>query len=76
MAEPGAARGVEAIPATLADSLMSRLDRLSTARRWRSGPGAWTEFAYPLLAATAGLDDAALRQGLRPGRSGNPLRAR
>ena len=29
--EPGAARTVEAIPATLADSLMDRLDRLSTA---------------------------------------------
>ncbi len=33
MAEPGAARGVEAIPASLADSLMERLDRLSRARR-------------------------------------------
>ena len=30
--EPGAARGVEAIPASLADSLMARLDRLSTAK--------------------------------------------
>src|SRR5205814_1003061 len=30
--EPGAARGVEAIPASLADSLMGRLDRLSTAK--------------------------------------------
>ena len=30
--EPGAARGVEAIPASLADSLMGRLDRLSAAK--------------------------------------------
>src|SRR6185503_4015886 len=30
--EPGMARGVEAIPATLADSLMARLDRLSSAK--------------------------------------------
>jgi predicted ATPase len=32
LVEPGAARGVEAIPATLADSLMGRLDRLSAAK--------------------------------------------
>src|SRR5689334_15064630 len=30
--EPGAARGVEGIPASLADSLMGRLDRLAAAK--------------------------------------------
>jgi len=65
MAEPGVARGVEAIPATLADSLMSRLDRLSTAKEVAQRAAVLgREFAYPLLAATAGLDEAALRQGL------------
>jgi hypothetical protein len=37
VAEPGAARGADAIPSTLAGSLMARLDRLSRRRRWRSG---------------------------------------
>ncbi len=67
--EPGAARGVEAIPATLADSLMARLDRLSAAKESarevaQQAAVLGREFGYPLLAATAGLDDAALRRGL------------
>ncbi len=63
--EPGAARGVEAIPATLADSLMGRLDRLSTAKEVAQRAAVLgREFGYPLLAATAGMDEAALRQGL------------
>src|SRR5712691_1838102 len=63
--EPGAARGVEAIPASLADSLMARLDRLSTAKEVAQRAAVLgREFGYPLLAAVAGLDEAALRQGL------------
>ena len=78
MAEPGAARGVEAIPATLADSLMARLDRLSTAKEVAQRAAVLgREFGYPLLAAMAGMDEAALRHGLgAPGRGGDPLRAR
>ncbi len=63
--EPGAARDVEAIPATLADSLMARLDRLSTAKEVAQRAAVLgREFGYPLLAAMVGLDEAALRQGL------------
>ncbi len=63
--EPGVARGVEAIPATLADSLMARLDRLSTAKEVAQQASVLgREFSYPLLAATAGLEEATLRQGL------------
>ncbi len=65
LAESGAARGVEAIPATLADSLMARLDRLSTAKEVAQRAAVLgREFGYSLLAATAGMDDAALRHGL------------
>jgi tetratricopeptide (TPR) repeat protein len=63
--EPGAARAVEAIPATLADSLMARLDRLATAKEVAQRAAVLgREFSYPLLAAVAGLEAAALRQGL------------
>jgi tetratricopeptide (TPR) repeat protein len=63
--EPGAGRGVDAIPATLADSLMARLDRLSTAKEVAQRAAVLgREFSYPLLAAMAGLEEAALRQGL------------
>ena len=63
--EPGAARGVEAIPASLADSLMGRLDRLSTAKEVAQRAAVLgREFGYPLLAATVGMDEPALRQGL------------
>jgi class 3 adenylate cyclase/predicted ATPase len=65
MAEPGAARGVEAIPASLADSLMARLDRLSAAKEVAQRAAVLgREFAYPLLAAMVGMDEAALRHGL------------
>jgi class 3 adenylate cyclase/predicted ATPase len=65
LAEPGAARGVEAIPASLADSLMARLDRLSTSKEVAQRAAVLgREFGYPLLAATAGMDEAALRHGL------------
>ena len=42
MAEPGAARGVEAIPATLADSLMARLSALDGEGSGAAGGGAGT----------------------------------
>jgi predicted ATPase len=65
VAEPGAARGADAIPSTLAGSLMARLDRLSTAKEVAQRAAVLgREFAYPLLAAVADLEDAALRQGL------------
>ncbi len=69
MMEPGAvhavARGVEAIPASLADSLMARLDRLSTAKEVAQRAAVLgREFGYPLLAAMVGMDEAALRHGL------------
>ena len=63
--EPGAAWNVEAIPASLADSLMARLDRLSTAKEVAQRAAVLgREFGYPLLAAMAGLNEAALRHGL------------
>src|SRR4029077_8434613 len=65
MAEPGVARGVEAIPASLADSLMARLDRLSAAKEVAQRAAVLgREFAYPLLAAMVGMDEAALRHAL------------
>src|SRR5262245_54791614 len=65
VAEPGAARGADTIPATLADSLMARLDRLSTAKEVAQRAAVLgREFSYALLAAIAALDEAALRQGL------------
>ena len=68
MAEPGAAHGVAAIPASLADSLMARLDRLSTAKEVAQRAAVLgREFGYPLLAAMMempGMDEAILRHGL------------
>ena len=76
--EAGTARSMEAIPASLADSLMARLDRLSTAKEVAQRAAVLgREFGYPLLAAMAGMDEAALRHGLgAPGRRGDRLRAR
>ena len=63
--EPGVAHGVEAIPASLADSLMGRLDRLSAAKEVAQRAAVLgREFGYPLLVAMAGMDEAALRHGL------------
>jgi predicted ATPase len=63
--DPGTARSVEAIPATLADSLMGRLDRLSATKEVAQRAAVLgREFSYRLLAAVAGLDEAALRHGL------------
>src|SRR4029077_6264932 len=65
VAEPGAARGADAIPTTLAGSLMARLDRLSAAKEVAQRAAVLgREFGYPLLAAVAGMEDAGLRQGL------------
>src|SRR5262249_20112175 len=70
--EPGAARSVAAIPATLADSLMARLDRLSAAKEVAQRAAVLgREFGYPLLAATAGRHEAAPPHRLaRPGDPG------
>jgi class 3 adenylate cyclase/tetratricopeptide (TPR) repeat protein len=65
LVETGAERGVASIPATLADSLMGRLDRLSAAKDVAQRAAVLgREFSYQLLAAVAVLEDAALRQGL------------
>jgi predicted ATPase len=65
VAEPDVARGVDAIPATLADALMARLDRLSAAKEVAQRAAVLgREFPYALLAAVAEMDEAALRQGL------------
>jgi class 3 adenylate cyclase/tetratricopeptide (TPR) repeat protein len=63
--QPGAARGVEGVPASLADSLMGRLDRLSTAKEVAQRAAVLgREFPYPLLAAMGGTDEAVLRHEL------------
>jgi predicted ATPase len=54
-----------AIPSTLHDSLMARLDRLSTARELvQLGAILGREFAYDLLQAVSPMDEITLQQGL------------
>jgi TOMM system kinase/cyclase fusion protein len=54
-----------AIPSTLHDSLMARLDRLSAARELAQlGAVLGREFAYELLHAVSTLDETMLQQGL------------
>src|SRR5262245_2568534 len=54
-----------AIPSTLHDSLMARLDRLSTARALvQLGAVLGREFAYDLLQAVASVNETTLQQGL------------
>ena len=54
-----------AIPVTLQDSLLARLDRLSSAKDVAQRAAVLgREFPYALLAAIAGMDDGALQQGL------------
>jgi predicted ATPase len=54
-----------AIPSTLHDSLMARLDRLSTARELvQLGAVLGREFAYELLQAIVPVDEMTLQQGL------------
>jgi class 3 adenylate cyclase/tetratricopeptide (TPR) repeat protein len=63
--EPGARSDATAVPATLQDSLMARLDRLSAAKDVALRASVLgRRFPYALLAATAGVDEPALRQGL------------
>jgi predicted ATPase len=55
-----------AIPSTLQDSLMARLDRLSTAREIAQlGATIGREFSYELIHAVSPLDEATLQQGLK-----------
>jgi predicted ATPase len=55
-----------AIPVTLHDSLMARLDRLGPVKGVAQlGATIGRTFAYALLQAVAALDEAALQQGLR-----------
>ena len=55
-----------AIPATLHDSLMARLDRLATVKEVAQlGATLGRTFAYELLQAVSPLDEATLQQGLR-----------
>jgi class 3 adenylate cyclase/predicted ATPase len=55
-----------AIPATLHDSLMARLDRLATVKDVAQlGATIGRTFAYELLRAVSPLDEAALQHGLR-----------
>jgi predicted ATPase len=55
-----------AIPATLHDSLMARLDRLSTVKTVAQlGAAIGRTFAYELLQAVAPLDEAILQHGLQ-----------
>jgi class 3 adenylate cyclase/DNA-binding winged helix-turn-helix (wHTH) protein/predicted ATPase len=54
-----------AIPATLHDSLMARLDRLETAKQVAQlGAVVGREFAYELIRAVSPLDEATLQQAL------------
>jgi class 3 adenylate cyclase/predicted ATPase len=54
-----------AIPSTLHDSLMARLDRLSTTRELiQLGAVLGREFAYEVLQAIAPVDETTLQQGL------------
>ena len=54
-----------AIPATLHDSLMARLDRLGTAKQIAQlGAVVGREFAYEVLQAVVPMEESMLRQGL------------
>jgi len=55
-----------AIPSTLHDSLMARLDRLSTGREIAQlGAAIGREFSYELLAAVSPLNETILQEGLQ-----------
>lgn len=68
----GGAAGDPAIPATLQDSLVARLDQLGSARRIATaGAAIARQFSYELLSRIVTDDAAALRQALRDlGRAG------
>ena len=55
-----------AIPSTLQDSLMARLDRLATVRDIaQMGAAIGREFSYELLQAVSPLDEESLQRGLK-----------
>jgi predicted ATPase/class 3 adenylate cyclase len=55
-----------AIPSTLHDSLMARLDRLAPVREFAQvGATLGREFSYELIQAVSPVDEAVLQQGLR-----------
>jgi predicted ATPase len=63
--ERGEQGGIQAIPPTLQQSLMARLDRLGPAREVAQvGSVIGRGFSYGLLRALAGMDDAALQSAL------------
>jgi predicted ATPase len=61
----GEQSGIQAIPPTLQQSLMARLDRLGPAREIAQiGAVIGRGFSYRLLRALAGMDDAPLQDAL------------
>ena len=63
--ERGEQGGIQAIPPTLQQSLTARLDRLGPAREVAQiGAVIGRDFSYALLAAVAGMSDAALQPAL------------
>ena len=65
MLERGEQGGVQAIPPTLQQSLMARLDRLGPAREVAQvGSVIGRDFSYALLRAVAGMEDAPLQAAL------------
>jgi predicted ATPase len=63
--EAGGDAAVAEIPVTLQDSLLARLDRLSSAKEVAQRAAVLgREFSYELLQAVASMDDGALQQGL------------
>ena len=63
--ERGEQGGIQAIPPTLQQSLMARLDRLGPAREVAQiGAVIGRDFSYALLRAVAGMDDAPLQAAL------------
>ena len=63
--EPGEQGGIQAIPPTLQQSLMARLDRLGSARDvGQIGAVIGRGFSYRLLRDVAGMDDAPLQAAL------------
>jgi predicted ATPase len=63
--EAGGDAALAEIPVTLRDSLLARLDRISSAKEVAQRAAVLgREFSYALLAAVAGIDAGALQQGL------------
>jgi predicted ATPase/class 3 adenylate cyclase len=63
--ERGQQGDIQAIPPTLRQSLMARLDRLGPAREVAQiGSAIGRDFSYTLLRAVAGMDDTPLQAGL------------